>query len=427
MKKINFYSAKNIFVFTFLALITISCSKDENDDVEIVNREILSLFQDVYLWYEELPTSIDPGSYDSPQQFVEAIKYEEFDRFSSVIPKTEFEQYFVQGQSFGHGFSVGIDAANNIRIAFIYKNTTAYSEGIRRSWIIKEVNGTRATSSNYFNLLGASDEQVTNKFLFELPGGSQREISLTKEVVQLNTILHDEIIERDGKKIGYIVFQDFISAAIQQIDSVFNEFASQNIDELIIDLRYNGGGSVLVAEHIADWILGNQNSGEPFYSLVHNDKRTAQDTTANIEQLQQGLSVNNVVFITTRNTASASEMLLNGFNPYLTVTSVGSRTYGKPVGQEPFVFRDYNYAVLPITFEYVNANNSGGFYNGIPADIAANDDFTRMFGDPDEASLNAAINFLTSGSTAALKKAPAKTRILVPQNGKGIHQYMRAH
>ena len=428
MKKNDFSHSKRILALILLVFISFSCTKeDDNNDVEIVNREIFNLFQEVYLWYQQLPESVDPGSYDSPQQFVDAIKYDQLDGFSSVISKTEFQQYFEQGRSFGHGFSVGADPQTNIRVAFIYQNTTAYSEGVRRSWIIKEINGTRATASNYFDLLGPSDEQVTNDFVFQMPDGTEKEVSLTKEVVEINTVLHDEIIERNGLKIGYIVFQDFISAGIQQIDSVFEDFASANIDELILDLRYNGGGSILVAEHIADWILGLQNSGEPFYSLVHNDKRSAQDTTASIEQLEQALAVNSVVFITTRNTASASEMLLNGFKPYLTAQSVGTATRGKPVGQEPFVFRDYDYAVLPITFKYVNANGNGDFFDGIQADIQASDDITKMFGNPEEASLQAAIKYLTTGSTATLKRFPEETKILVPENGRGIHQFMRAH
>lgn len=430
MKKNNFNSIKNIIYFLVIALIGFSsCSKEEeNNDAEIINQEIYNLFKEVYFWYKQLPLNADPGSYNDPQNFIDAIKYDELDEFSAVMPQTEFEQYFSEGQSFGHGFLPGVDANLNIRVAFVYENTQMYQAGVRRSWIIKEINGSEVNTSNVFNLLGPSDQQITNDFVFEAPDGTEKEISLTKEVIELNTVIHNEIIEKEGLKIGYIVFQDFVSTAIEEIDSVFGYFLDNNIDELVLDLRYNGGGTNVVAEHITDWILGQQHAGEPFYSLRYNDKlQQLLDTTANIEVLDKGFSLDRVVFITTRNTASASEMLLNGFKPYLTVKSVGSRTRGKPVGQNVFFLEEYNYAVLPITFKYVNANNVGDFFNGIPADIPANDDLSKMFGNPEETSLQAAINYLITGSMAVPKRAPVETRAIIPDQGKGIHQFLRTY
>lgn len=430
MKKMNHWNLKSILAVFMLAILAFSCSKEEDneqDEITIVNNEIFNLFEGVYLWYNELPENVDPATYDTPQKLVDAIKFDEKDRFSSVIPKRQFEQYFQQGQSFGHGFSVGEGPNLNIRIAFVYKGTQAHSEGVRRSYIVKEVNGTQATGDNYFDLLGPSDEQVTNEFVFQQPDGTEMEISLTKEVIEINTVLHDEIIEQDGLKIGYIVFQDFISTAFEDIDNVFNNFKENNIDELIIDLRYNGGGSIGVAEHIADWILGNQYVGEPFYTLSHNDKRQNRDTTANVESIPNAFTFSRVAIITTHNTASASEMLLNGFKPYLNATSIGSTTFGKPVGQEPFVFRDYDYAVLPITFKYVNANGKGEFFDGIPADVGAEDDITKMFGDQEETSLKAALHYLTTGEMIQPKRAEAKSKLLVPENGEGIYQFLRTY
>lgn len=418
---------KSLAFFILLAVIAVSCKKEENE-IEIVNREIYNLFEEVYFWYEHLPSSADPGGYGTPQEFVDAIKHKDIDRFSFVMDKDEFLQYFEQGQSFGHGFFPGVDPNGNIRIAFVYENTSAYEKGVRRTWIVREINDERVTPSNFYQLIGPRTEQVTNDILFVAPDGTEKEISLTKELVEINTVLHDEIIEIDGTKVGYIVFQDFIGTAIDEINDAFGNFQENNIEELIIDLRYNGGGSIAVAEHIADWILGSRFSGKPFFTLKHNDKRSSRDTTATIEMLAngQGLNLERVVFITTGNTASASEMLLNGFKPYLTTVSVGTPTYGKPVGMETYVFNEYSYAVLPITFKYVNADDEGDFYDGINPDVFKRDDLTRTFGDPEETLLETSLNYISTGTISQKKQAAGPVEVILPDNGKGIHQFLRS-
>jgi carboxyl-terminal processing protease len=124
-----------------------------------------------------------------------------------------------------------------------------------------------------------------------------------------------------------------------------------------------------------------------------------------------------VVFITSRSTASASEVVINSLKPYVSVTLVGDTTYGKPTGMDGFGFpseiaegESYDYVFFPVTFEYVNSLGEGRFYDGIPADILAVDDITRDFGDPEESSLAAAIAYL-EGSKAEQPVALRNRRI----------------
>ncbi len=155
MKNLN-----KIFLLLLPAIMTISsCKKDDSGDPEIqaVNQGIYDLMKEVYLWNDHLPASIDPSAYATPNDLMDALRYDEYDRWSSVITKTEYNQYFVQGEMVGHGFKLGLDASSKIRIAFVYRNTQAYNLGVRRGWIITKINGTDATPSNAFDLLGPAE------------------------------------------------------------------------------------------------------------------------------------------------------------------------------------------------------------------------------------------------------------------------------
>ncbi len=179
----------------------------------------------------------------------------------------------------GHGFMLGLDNAGNVRICFLYRNTEAANKGVKRGWIISKVNGTAANSSNVFNLLGASEVGIKNNITFINLNGEPVDLSLTKAVIELTPVIHYEIIDLAGKKIGYMVFQDFVETANQEIDEVFDSLTSTGIDEMVIDMRYNGGGSVDVAEHLAGWLLGKNYGNQTFLYYEHNDKLSSLDTS----------------------------------------------------------------------------------------------------------------------------------------------------
>ncbi len=430
---------RKFFLFLYLfALVGIigACEKDDDNDdidkssnnnlseVQIVNREIYKLMKDIYLWNDQLP-EVDPTTYGSPQALLNDLRYAPYDRWSTVMSKQEFQQYFEQGQMAGHGFLLSVDAQDNIRIAFVYRNTQAYQEGVRRSWIIETVNGREATTSNIFELLGADDEGLTNAIGFLSPDGNPQVITLTKELININAVLHAEVINYQEINVGYMVFQDFIENSKREIDSVFTDFKNAGITELVIDLRYNGGGSVDVAENIAAWIGGASQTNDIFYKLSHNNNYSAMDTLVYFRSNPSAISLDRVYFITTEGSASASEMLINGLEPFYNVRLAGATTHGKPVGMYAMTFTDYNYTVLPISFKYENANDYGDFFDGIPVDISASDDVTHMFGDPEEASLKAVLNDI-AGTTTKAAVVPGKSRMLLPSD-KGIFEVRRAY
>ena len=429
------YIQKLLSILAFsLIIFSIGCEKEkiadniDNDDqkseVEIINEKIYESMQDIYLWNDSLP-DIAPSDYDTPEEFLSALRYQPIDKWSYIMSTTEFNQYFDQGEYLGHGILIALDNEENIRIGFVYKNTQAYQEGIRRSWIIKKIDGTDVTPENVNSLLGSSEEAITNTILFLDGDENEKEIQLTKETVKINAVLHSETIEQDSKKIGYVVFQEFISTANNELKTVFEEFSSQSIDELIIDLRYNGGGLNSVAEYFASWIAGNKSSSV-FYKLLHNEENESRNVTVNFSGNVDALNLNRIFFITTNGSASASELLINGLKPYYDVKLVGSNTSGKPVGMYAISFRNYDYTLVPISFKYVNAQDVGDFYDGLTVDYPAEDDKTHMFGDPEESSLKEALSQISRGLSVKSATIPTETKILSPSRS-GVNQFLRAY
>ena len=166
--------------------------------------------------------------------------------------------------------------------------------------------------------------------------------------------------------------------------------------DVILDLRYNGGGLVSVSQHLAGLVGGVRTNTQVFVEFFHNDKNTSRNQVLRLEDPARAVDVPRLVVITTRASASASETLINGLRPFLPVTIVGGRTFGKPVGQYGFNFCDK--VLFPVSFETRNASGEGDFFSGLRADCAAADDLDNALGDPEEASLAEALDFLRTGT-----------------------------
>jgi len=421
-----------IFLFGFLLFTIIACKKDENDEgnhVETINQEIYDVMKVVYFWNTHISSSINATSYTSPADLLDDLRYEVYDKWSIVLTEDEFNQYFEEGKMIGHGFLLGLDNNDNIRIAFIYPTTQAYSQGVRRGWIITKINGIPANTSNVFLLLGDAEVGVSNTITFIDGDGSTVNKTLVKEEVNISPVLHYEVLNQGTDRIGYMVFQDFIETANAQLDEVFDSFTFAGINEIIIDLRYNGGGSVDVAEHMAGWLLGKDFANQPFVKYQHNSVMAQYwDTTINLHGNPAGLSLDRIFFIGTDNTASASELMINGVKPYVESILAGSATHGKPVGMYALqTEKMLNYILLPICFKYTNADDEGEFYDGLPATLPADDDLTRDFGNPEETSLKVILDYIETGAVPvkSTKSTGYRTNLIEPDNP--VRQFLKAY
>ncbi|SFT95694.1 C-terminal processing protease CtpA/Prc, contains a PDZ domain [Algoriphagus locisalis] len=395
-----------------------SCNpKDEiipDPQSEQVRAAILESMEEWYFWNEELPTTVNTANYSSNEELLNAITFKPLDRFSYLTTQEAFNNAFV-GRNAGHGFGFAFDAAERLYLTFVYEESPSGIDGWQRGWEIIEINGKtissyRNASGGYDFQLGPADPGITNSFTFKLPDGTTTTRSNVKAEYQSNSVLHQEIIDLNGKKVGYWVYQSFKATAGQsptkslEVDESMAFFTEAGIDELIIDLRYNGGGSVAVAEQINNYLIQASNSSKLMYTNKLNSLKTDLEKSVNFKKAGS-LNLEKLVFITSRGSASASELVINSLNPYLDITLVGDNTFGKPVGSFPLsnynkTLKDNNVELVPITFATANADGNADYFDGFPVDFAVGDSPQFNWGDQDDLRLAAALLFLENGSVS---------------------------
>jgi carboxyl-terminal processing protease len=392
-KKISGISVLSIIVLVIFLSLS-ACQKDDDTRIRD-NKTFHDLMKEWYLWYEQMP-SVNSSSYSSPYTLLEALRVYPPDRWSFITTKKAFEDYFQDSKFIGYGFGSAYDTNGKLRISFIYNTVPLYDLGVRRSWIIKSINGTLITGQNINQLLGDNEVGVSNTFVFIKPDGTEVTRTVAKQEVTMNTVLHYEVIDTLGMKIGYIAFQSFTATSEKDLEPAFQLFTSEGVSDLILDMRYNGGGSVDAAISLGSTLLDPSNIGDVFVKYIHNDKKISENSVNFFEQTTYNLNLSRLFVIATSGTASASELIINGLRPYIPVYVVGDDTHGKPTGMYRWFYSTY--AFVPVTFKTTNANDEGDFYEGIPADGYAADDTSRAFGDPEEASLQQALHFIVNNS-----------------------------
>ncbi|MBN2869172.1 MAG: carboxyl-terminal protease, partial [Flavobacteriaceae bacterium] len=346
----------------FLALT--SCFSDIDDD-PIADTEIKDfVWKGLNLWYYWQGTDSAPdlsdnrfatdtdytnflNSFDSPNQLFYSLLSNE-DRFSWIV-----DDYFelnsaLSGITKNNGMAFGlglIDGGPNVfgYIQYVLPNTSAENQGIQRGDIFLTVNGTQLTESNYTNLLFSNNDTYTiglaqidtNDNLF-LTGEDK---TLTKQVYQENPIYIANTFDVDGIKVGYLMYNRFLSDYDNQLNDVFGYFASEGINELVLDMRYNPGGSVNSAVLLSSLI-----AGKPSTSLFSNPNTNLKVSASpnlnyilapkNFVETINGnpintLNLSKVYVLAQYSSASASELVINGLTPYIDVIHIGGETRGK--------------------------------------------------------------------------------------------------
>jgi hypothetical protein len=236
-------------------------------------------------------------------------------------------------------------------------------------------------------------------FTFQKPDGTTTDITLNAATYQEHPIILDSVYTTNGRKVGYLSFNSFLGDTTEiynNFQRLFNRFSTQNVQDVIIDLRYNGGGYVTVQEKLANYLITTAGNGNIMMTQKYNDKYNQYNSTTRFRKLGS-LNLSRAFFIVSNSTASASELLINNLKPYLEVKVIGpSTTYGKPVGFFPVPVGDWY--VFPVSFRTVNKNGEGNYFNGIPLDNKTADGLDKDWGDLSEASLASAIRYINTGS-----------------------------
>lgn len=408
---------KLFFILIIVTIVLVSCKKevppsDTSSLTEQARDGLYDLMKDWYLWYKNLPV-IKLTDYKDPYELMDTLKYKPIDRWSFVADYDAFVASMIQGTFVGHGIRVGLDASRKARIVTIYKNSPLYTNGaggagVRRGWIIKSLNGqdlaavmVSGDAAAYSNLFGPSVATRSNTFVFTTPRGNDTTATTTKASFQVNSVMLYDTLTIKNIKTGHLVFDEFIIPSIQELKTAFAFFSAQKVKDLILDMRYNNGGSDSVLIELASYIAGTSKFSTPLVRRTYNDKLAAtENTTSNFRSVLYPLNLSRLVVITTRETASASEDVINGLRPHMTVTTIGDTTHGKPTGMDLFQFAE-KFVFAPVTFKLVNSAGEGDFFNGLPPAKYVPDDITHDFNDKNEFCFKEAIYFLENGTLSA--------------------------
>lgn len=407
---------KRSLIALSLATVLTACGGSSSDDTSVghpgqcsavdKNQRLVNELRQNYLWKDDLPSSIDPASYSNVYQLLASV-IPDHDTFSFILTEQEYEDIYVNATFFGLGFGRK-DAPDDgvIRVLYVYDNSPADRAGLTRGSEIVAINGTDMSvwyqrlatgTATWTDLFGPDEEGYEVAIEWNRPDGQHDSAILRKEEVETNTVMAVERFAADNREIGYFVFDSFINRAEQDVNDAFDQL--QDVDELVIDLRYNGGGLIRIANQIASQSSWDAVENEIFVTYQYNDNYTDQDYLFDLGRGIERLNLDRVVVLTTNASCSSSELVINSLTPFVEVVTVGQPTCGKPVGQQPAPICDN--IVFAINFQTLNAEGYGDYFDGIQPTCSAIDTVRNDWGDPNDPLLGEALHFLTTGSCSA--------------------------
>jgi carboxyl-terminal processing protease len=390
--------------------------------VESQNQFVVEVMQDFYLWNTELPSDVDFGAYETPEDMARALRVGN-DRWTRVADKATSNALFMDGKFVGLGYKTQRGADNEVRISFVSDNSPASAVGIVRGDVIRGVGGLSVedidANGSWNAVYGENEPGVAVDLEIErLATGTVESVTLTKEWIEIVSIPVAKLVDGPGgQPVGYFVMDKFVETTKAELDAAFAQFKAAGAETIILDLRYNGGGLISVAERLVNLSVGADHAGSVAYSFNYNGNYSDQNKSTSISKLDNSIGADRIIVLTSSRTLSASELVINALYPYANVSLVGSNTGGKPVGSKGFDFCEKK--LFPITFRLVNASGNTDYFTGLPADCWASDDLFHQLGDPQEAMLAAALSHLDNGACAAMPAPAAALGLAGPIDAVG--------
>ena len=442
-----------IIILSFLVITFSSCKKN-NDTIDelslAINEFIWEGLNYYYFWYDKVYDLGDDRfininekrdfliPFHDHELLFHNLLYTPTDRFSWIVDDYEELDKLFQGitTSMGYRYTLINISGNNLTgvVKYVIYDSPAYRAGIRRGDFFTKVNNTAITESNYRNLL--YDKSSYTLTMANLVNGMLQEtgdISLTTEEVHENPVYISSIIETGGKKIAYLYYSGFRSNYEEEMNDAFAYFISQSATELVLDLRYNGGGSVSTTAKLGSMIY-DTDTNKIFIRKVYNDKYsdylleeygesafywTLSDSIETEDEQTvplNSMGLDQLYVLTTGSSASASELLINCLRAYINVIIIGTTTYGKNVGsitikdydEKGNVNPDHKWAMQPIISQSSNVNYESEYFNGFEPDYYIVEDLTNLLplGEENETMLKAALDLINGIEPAKKARIP---------------------
>lgn len=445
---------KNIFKSLCLALIIaigLQSCEDLDDKLQVPsNLQIenfiwkgLNLY---YLWQPDVPDLADTRftsqtelnsfltDFSSPESLFDHLRTDpNIDRFSWIVSDYSVLENSFQGVYKSNGLEYGLKYVEGSTtkvfgwVKYVVPNSDAFAKNVLRGDLFNAIDGIELTNSNYQELLG-KDSYTMHFATFTNEGlvSNGASVQLVKSQMIENPILEKKVIDISGKKIAYLMYNAFTANYDNELNAAFAEFKAQNATELVLDLRYNGGGSVLSSARLASMITG-QFTDQVFAKQQWNPKVQSYFEDEDPERMINNfvssigsstinsLNLSNVYILTTASTASASELVINGLKPYINVIQIGTTTIGKNVGSitlydSPSFTREgrstsHKYAMQPLTFKIVNSEGFGDYQSGLIPNFEVAEDLQNLsqLGNTDEPLFATAIGIITNNNLSARK------------------------
>lgn len=465
---------KLIIIFFLVVFGLQSCQ--DNDDIGApayleVNDFIWKGLNLYYLWQADVPNLADDkfktqtqlnnflSGYPKPENLFESLLYkpaslnpaaEAVDRFSWIVDDYLELEGQLQGTTNNNGVDYILYKRENSDeifgvVRYIIANSDASTKNIKRGDFFTGVNGTQLSLSNYQALLFGSNNDYTLN-LADYNGGAitpnGKTVALTKTILDENPILVNKVIVSGSHKIGYLMYNGFYANYDTQLNNAFGALKSQGITDLVLDLRYNSGGSIQTATRLASMITG-QFTGQVFAKQQWNDKIESYFAANDPESLKNlftdkmgttainSVGMTKIYILTSTNTASASELVINGLKPHIGVVQIGDVTKGKNVGSvtlydSPTFGKEkrnpnHRYAMQPIVLKIVNSAGFGDYQSGLDPNFTLKETVSNLdvLGSPTEPLLSLAIGKITG--TARMKQSTPGIQLEYFNDSKSIN------
>jgi carboxyl-terminal processing protease len=390
-----------------------SCKKSSNggssNNSDRLKDSSILYARDIYLWYDKIPSSFNARNYEDPNDIMEAIRQYSIepgftgpvDRWSFAVTKNVWDD-LSQGISSDFGLGIFYLAANDLRVSFVEPASPAGKANIKRSWQIKQINNSSNISTSNINFVSNAIFNSTSvTLLLGREGKADTTVALTAATYLEQPIILDTIYNTGATKTGYLVFNSFLGDTTKiknEFARIFNKFSSGGVSDVVLDLRYNGGGYVLLQDELANYLAPTTANAQIMEEQKFNNKYTQYNSSTRFAK-KGSLNLNRLFVIVSQNTASASELLINSLKPFQNVQLVGpSRTHGKPVGYFPIPVMDWY--IFPVSFRTVNKNGEGNYFDGFALNHQVGDGLDKGWGDITENCLAAALKFISTGAYA---------------------------
>ncbi len=426
----------SLLIFTLVSIFS-SCGKEEEQLVEDVNNKqypenswIERTMRSKYYWYNEIP-EVGSLKFDADAEtFFKSLlstKDGKEGYFYSYIESTTPVTRSIYQTTYSYGFDYTLYKMSNTEfvahILYVAPDSPASQAGIKRGDWIVTMDGAYITEQNYKTLYGGKSMElqlaVYNPVSDKLDLGKKVQIDTAREIVD-NPVYFNKVIDWGGRKVGYLVYNHFSSGKTDNDKSFdkdmlarFKDFKTAGVNEFVLDLRYNNGGSLSCAQLLSTMLAPQSALGKTMCTLEYNDKQRPQNINIalNSSLIADGANLNlqTLYVLVTETSASASELVINSLKPYMNVVIIGMQTEGKNVGSETYTDDAYDWKLHPIVCKLFNSENKSDYEKGFTPDYKL-DEATELdqfleFGNTNELLLNAALRIIDGSYTQATTKS----------------------